>query len=225
VPANVSAALDQALTEGWAWTELSSVRGCASRLAAAFQDSCQLRASRGNGSAVDRLNPTRTEAAKPRSLSARFGAGGFPLHTDGAYVRQPPRLLVLYCVQDTEQRPTRLLRWDEADWSAELLSRLRRETYWFRNGRHSFLDSVVSPGRSFVRFDAGCMIPATRLASATLAELMERLSTRLCLELQWRPGMTLIIDNWRMLHGRGTAAFTGSRTLLRLQLDLKGTKQ
>ncbi len=205
--------------------DMSWVGGSSTTLAEAFQNVGVLRGSRRRGGPVDRLVPMPTEIARSQSLSARFGSGAFPLHTDGAYLRRPPRLLVLYCVRDTERRPTRLLRWDLDPPSAGLLSKLHRETYWFQNGRHSFLDTIVAPQRGFVRFDSGCMIPATRQASATLVELSTRLSARPCDDVHWVDGMALIIDNWRVLHGRGTAASFGTRTLLRLQLDPNGTNE
>ena len=42
--------------------------------------------SRRGGSLVDPLVPTKQEDAYPRSISAIYGTGEFPFHTDGAYM-------------------------------------------------------------------------------------------------------------------------------------------
>ncbi len=217
----VRRAIHRAVEVGWAILALKEIGTEQAQLAAAFTSEGALRRSRTSSPGlVDLLTPTQANHSERRSLSAQYGLGEFPLHTDGAYQPQPPRLVVLYCAHDQGGRPTRLFRWDDAEWTAERRSDFDREVFFFRNGRRSFVDTITAPSRHFVRFDAGCMLPATRGAARLLAEVRAQSDNWHMSTVDWEPGRTLVIDNWRVLHGRGPAAATGRRLLFRLQLDL-----
>ena len=51
--------------------------------------------TRGGDAPVSVLRPTEASAAHPRSLSAEYGLGQQPLHTDGAHMVDPPDIVVL----------------------------------------------------------------------------------------------------------------------------------
>src|SRR6266540_143127 len=53
------------------------------------------RSVRPSGPLVDRLIPRNADEAPERSLSAFYGFGAFPLHTDAAHHQSPPRLVLL----------------------------------------------------------------------------------------------------------------------------------
>src|SRR4051794_21987068 len=62
---------------------------------------------RRGSSPVTTLRPTDPKDANPRSLSAQYGRGAQPLHTDGAHLAQPPDVVILTCT-GTSDTPTRL---------------------------------------------------------------------------------------------------------------------
>ncbi|HEX2211798.1 MAG TPA: hypothetical protein VHG93_29190 [Longimicrobium sp.] len=219
-------AVEDCLRSGWARVHLSGVGQREEALADAFRGVGVLRASRrSTTSVIDALIPVSQESALPRSLSVRFGTGELPFHTDGAHLRVPPRLLVLYCAMDEERRPTRLLHWDAVERGLSDPQQLRREVFRYRSGRDSFLDTIAASHREYVRLDPGCMVPATRRADTLLGEIRERMTVLESEDEMWEAGAALVIDNWRVLHGRGQAERAGARVLFRLQLDLYPSAQ
>ena len=99
--------------------------------------------------------------------------------------------------------------------------RLSREVFYVRSGPRSFVDSILARDRAFVRFDPGCMMPATREAEVLAAEVLACLADSAPVDARWAAGQGRVIDNWRVLHSRGTASRPGDRTLLRGWLDLE----
>jgi alpha-ketoglutarate-dependent taurine dioxygenase len=142
------------------------------------------------------------------------------MHFDGVHLRIPPRLVVLFCVQNTEERPTLVVSWQNVVNGFSDVRALEREVFWLRNGRYSFMDSILDRDRQFVRLDPGCMIPATRGAGDVMRDTLRFAQQAKPDQICLHPGEVLILDNWRVMHGRGLPRCEGERTLLRLQLDL-----
>lgn len=158
------------------------------------------------GPLVDRLKPTPEDEAKPRSLSERHGLGAFPLHTDAAHHRTPPRITVLRLLEGGRpRRPTLLLDW--LDVAGESLSiGLRYGSWLVRAGRHRFYRPAVErskEGHSRIRYDEGCMTPATPVAEHAAKLMSEALSDARLHVVDWTEGSLVVIDNWRVLHARG----------------------
>ena len=160
--------------------------------------------TRRGRSDFDVLRPTEASAAKGSSLSARFGSGEFPLHVDTAHWVVPCRFLVLACEDPgAESRPTRIL-----DWHSLSLGRAERDlllsaAFKVVNGRRSFFSSVLSTRRHFVRYDPGCMRAVDRRSEDAVGLIAELGASRFITEFAWEKGLILVIDNWRVLHGRG----------------------
>jgi hypothetical protein len=130
------------------------------------------------------------------------------------------------------QRPSLLADGQELAFDAVERRELARSVWRVRSGLGSFLASTVlyplkgHPGRAtdalWLRYDAGCMTladPSFSAGATTLREALERLVPQL---VEWEPDLTLVIDNWRMLHGRGTTKVcdAGSRRLQRILVAL-----
>ncbi|MBR7838524.1 TauD/TfdA family dioxygenase [Actinospica durhamensis] len=169
--------------------------------------------------ALATLRPIEQIDAPPNSLSARYGTGDQPLHTDGAHLEQPPDLVVLAC-EGTSATPTRL--WMPRRRESE---RLVMEPEYVRHGIflvHSGKGSFFSPAAVGVRFryDPGCMTPCDERARRTAA-YFERFLER-ATEHQWdQPDTILIIDNRRVLHARASAAEEPEREIQRIAYRLK----
>jgi hypothetical protein len=100
-------------------------------------------------------------------------------------------------------------------------ARLEVAPFLVRNGRKSFYSTICSRSRTFIRFDAGCMLPLGA-DSETAAKLMaHRLETIGSALMHWRMGDVLVIDNWHVLHGRGLGLSETSpdRKLLRVSVE------
>ncbi len=163
-----------------------------------------------NPEPVRTIVPIPRELAPRNTLSSRHGTCAFPLHTDGAHWQEPPRFLILQCVEVGDgDRPTRLL---PPVWLTSSLQRCLSGEPWIVNDRRrAFLCSPVDKAQRRIRYDAACMRPA-----ATTLDRVE-LATRNApaVSLTWRPGDILIIDNWRCLHARAASAKQGRERVLK----------
>jgi len=60
------------------------------------------------GSPPETLRPRSRETARAKSLSATYGLGALPLHTDAAHWVNPPRYVALHCITGPSSTPTLL---------------------------------------------------------------------------------------------------------------------
>jgi hypothetical protein len=156
------------------------------------------------GKLIETLAPQNNTTAPVASLSYQFGFGALPLHSDTAHWIVPCRYIVLACTEVGSVRaPTLIVDAQDPNFSDEELLLLRSATFLVRNGGKSFYASLVDRNRGFVRADPGCMEPMTS-ASVTAMGLFDikRQADRV-ISFDWNAGDVLVIDNWRMLHGRG----------------------
>lgn len=213
-------ALDEALStarrDGWCLLN-RSVSAVAASVLPQAGSSTGLRAipHRTGKNVIAELCPTKPAAAAQRSLSASYGQGEFPLHTDGAYMTQPPEFVLLELVGGPKSSvPTTLVHLRTIIAAG---SRADLELGMFRVQEHggtaSYLPALKA-GR--IRFDANCMVAADprsrRVASAVQELEVEH-------EHYWdSSGATLVIHNWTVLHARGDATGEPDRKLHRLLL-------
>lgn len=165
---------------------------------------------------VDVLRPKRAEEARTRSLSASHGLGPFPFHTDAAHWSVPSRF-VLLCCDEPEPSPTAVKRFPE-NLSKSDSELVRRAVFRFSGGAQGFYSSILDSTRPFIRFDEGCMVPASALAKEALAIVRARLDRSASLEHRWEVGDVLVIDNWSVLHARTGEQSSPLRKLLRIQV-------
>jgi alpha-ketoglutarate-dependent taurine dioxygenase len=178
-------------------------------------------ATRSGGCLCDTLSPTEAEAAKPRSLSKVHDVGEFPLHIDTAHWLTPCRYVMLKCVSPgSAGRPTLLMDTKRLPLTESQLSLLRTTPLRVTNGRNSFFSTILSKTRQFVRFDPGCMTATTAAGAKTLA-ILARQNWPECIEtVCWEADTVVVIDNWRVLHGRGQAVSPDfDRELLRISIQ------
>ena len=174
---------------------------------------------RPRGPLLHALTPTTSSDAPPRSLSAKHGLGAFPLHTDAAHHRIPPRWMLLRCAQPgAEPRPTVLVDSRALGWQDRERREFERIVWRIRNGRGSFLASAVLRDGVGLRYDADCMAAAAPSFGAAAVHFGEKLKDAARTSIRWEPGLALLVDNWRVLHGRavGTGDDAGIRRLDRV---------
>jgi len=166
--------------------------------------------SRLGGPLVDRLAPKPKEEAPPRSMSAFFGLGEFPFHTDCAHFRIPPRFLLLRLAEGaTSDRPTLAQEFRQLGLNANQRNELLRHVWLVNGGRRCFFSSILSdsliPGHTLVRYDQCCIRPALPGFAVSAAILEHAMHEVVPVAVDWKPDEVLIIDNWRVLHARGPA--------------------
>ena len=160
-----------------------------------------------NGDAVKELRVTPCAAARPRTFSAAFGTGGFPLHTDTAFWATPARFLVMRVAGDT-RRPTLVYPLSELFLSAgkQVVAATRKSVWMLRTSIGSVYSDMFfrNPDQDQgVRYDRQCMVPANVAAHEVDKYMSSNLSGAAIQPILWSDGIAVVIANWRALHGRG----------------------
>ena len=176
---------------------------------------------RNRGQICESLRPTDASRASRKSLSARHSFGAFPCHNDTAHWTRPSSFVLLACLEPgSDASDTLLLDIKSLPLGRDSLRKLHETPFRVVNGRHSFFSTIMHRDRDFVRYDPGCMFPLHVEEQAILDILRADRWTGFLHSFQWSRKKFLLIDNWRMLHGRsaiGTNAV--SRHLIRIYVQ------
>lgn len=166
------------------------------------------------------ISPHTTFRAHPRSLSAKYGLDELPFHVELSHRLTPCRYLLLGCIDPGSSTvPTTLLNWHNLNFSKDELNVLESAPILVRNGRRSFYSSILPRNRAYFRYDPGCLEPVDARGTEALALVARQLSNAHCEHHYWERGKILVIDNWRFLHGRGTANGSTGRCLARIMVN------
>lgn len=153
------------------------------------------------------LRPTGREGASKWSLSGTFGHDAFPWHTDGAISSLPPRWIVLRPVELSEPTTTELL-----SPCAELRERLERTVLLAKDraGRARYLPALMlTKDDRRLRWDPRtCRPRSPRVAREIAAAMPTSVIT-------WELGVTLVIDNYKLMHRRPAVTAAAERVLER----------
>ena len=172
------------------------------------------------GALEEIVEPQTSDEAHPRSLSAQYGLNALPFHVELSHRPRPCHYLLLGCINPgSRSATTMLLDWRTLGFSQEELHLLESAPILVRSGRHSFYSTALSPDRAFLRYDPGCLEAVDERGRAALRVVEHRLARGSPDAHEWRLGDILIIDNWRVLHGRGASAHGSGRRLARILIN------
>ncbi|MHB8392069.1 MAG: TauD/TfdA family dioxygenase, partial [Acidobacteriaceae bacterium] len=162
------------------------------------------------------LRPRRLEEAPRNIYSGNYGLSEFPLHTDLAHWYVPPRYLALRCIVGASNVDTLLLdgRLIEKEIGRSTLRRTLAQPRRPLNGRLPLLRILEEPQKlgALIRWDSLFIRPASDASTDTFNRIQVVLREALVIRVTLTsPGDTLIIDNWRMLHGRSSVPRDGLR--------------
>lgn len=167
---------------------------------------------------ISELRVVDSAQARPLTLSATFGTGTFPLHTDTAFWPTPARFLVMLAEGDIRRTTAvcsmrRILNSGGID-----LMKLIEKSVWMvtrrDESRYCLMTLNMKSVWSGVRFDRQCMKPA----NGSAREVADYFDTDGCAtsveQLEWRPQTAVIISNWHALHGRGSQPANEQKRIL-----------
>ena len=175
--------------------------------------------SLGGGEAIHQIRPISQNKSTPNTYSGNYGLGDFPYHTDFAHWHLPPRYFVLRCVIGDPTVKTTIidslpmLNSDVENVLSRAIVRSRRPT----NGKFRFLRLIqyTDDGERIIRWDEKFIQPASDAGVEGFNYLKNKLMVEkheeVCLA---NKGDTLIIDNWRSIHGRSSVNNPDSRRLI-----------
>lgn len=166
------------------------------------------------------IKPQRLHEAHPRSLSSQYGLAALPLHAELSHRPRPCRYLLLGCMNPgSPGTATRLLDWRTLAFSTDELELLAHAPVFVRTGRRSFYATILAPDYTFLRYDPGCLEAVDKRGQSALDLLERRLALASPEAHEWHQGDILIIDNWRILHGRASSRANSGRCLARILID------
>jgi hypothetical protein len=162
--------------------------------------------TRTGGGLCDMLLPIEAHEAKTRSLSKLHAVAEFPLHIDTAHWLTPCRFVILACISPgSASRPSLILDTRRIPLDEHESTLLHTTPFRVANGRNSFFSTIMSKSRTFLRLDPGCMTATTPNGDMVLAILTHKNWPNHIESVQWEAGKVVVLDNWRVLHGRGNA--------------------
>ena len=175
----------------------------------------------GRGGALEEVvRPQTSDAAHPRSLSAQYGLNALPFHVELCHRPRPCRYLLLGCIEPgSPSAVTTLLDWRGLAFSSDEVQLLEGAPILVRTGRRSFYSTILPPGRAFLRYDPGCLEAVDERGRCALELLERRLALSVPDTHEWRYADILIIDNWRVLHGRGPSEPNSGRRLATILIN------
>jgi hypothetical protein len=174
------------------------------------------------GGLVQELIPRAS--ATPNTYSGIYGLENFPFHTDLAHWRLPPRYLLLRCITGYSDVPTLLIdgRIIENAITTDILTRAIFRPRRPRGGALALLRLCEPIGYDYcLRWDEVFLKPASRVGIIADQHIREQIARCEPLPIALtRPGDTLLIDNWRILHARSPiSAGREDRRIERIYLE------
>lgn len=157
---------------------------------------------------IQSLKPRQKSDNLKNQYSGHFGVGEFPLHTDLAHWSYPPRYLLLRCIVGSMSVTTNYIHIDKLK---KIIgnSMFKKSVVKIRKSR-AFATNCLLPTSFFsggvegIRWDSLFLSPMNNSANKIANYLcQEGIQSNLDHVILKNTGDTIIIDNWKMLHGRG----------------------
>jgi L-asparagine oxygenase len=171
---------------------------------------------------VQSLRPR--EKGGDNRYSGHYGLNAFPLHTDLAHWILPPRYLLLRCLVGSNDVFTNLLHSSHVVRAVGMpsLQKAVLRTRKHRVGSSGLVRAIARHNREQIfRWDPIFLQPLNHHAQLLKSVMVDPAFEKVAVEvLLQHPGDTLLIDNWRMLHGRSPVpARSTSRYIERVYLS------
>lgn len=150
---------------------------------------------------VQTLKPRSVEE-KDNTYSGNYGYGMFPFHTDMAHWVKPPRFFMLRCsfpsgITTNILHHEKLLQKLDVNLTSRALFKPRRKV----DGKIHLLRFLSN---DLMRWDSLFIVPANKKGEQLKAGLESELTCvsydKIALD---QVGKCILIDNWKVLHGRG----------------------
>jgi L-asparagine oxygenase len=167
---------------------------------------------------VQAIRPKSKHMVSANIYSGNYGLDAFPFHTDLAHWYLPPRFLLLRCICPADRVATLLHRHESVISALDPVT-IRRALFRPRRklrGQSALLRLLQpSAGSVIFRWDQLFLHPANDEAAEVATHMQSVqpafVENRVVFD---RPGDTLLIDNWAMLHGRTPVPDAGLHRLV-----------
>lgn len=171
---------------------------------------------------IFKLYPTKEDNAKKGTFSNLHGTRKFPLHTDTAFLNVPIRYMILNTNKESSCGTTVLsVRNLFHQLSKDEMKIARESIFRLKTNNSTYYTSLFfkQMGEEGFRYDSTCMIPFNKSAKVFVPILQNAINTAKIEVIKWRQHKTVLIDNWKMLHGRESIGIDINRELRRIYIN------
>lgn len=153
--------------------------------------------SREKGEYLDILSPKKSEVSNKLSLSKIYGINRFPFHTDCAYLKTPPKYILLrYIGSQDNPTPTEIkhLNFNKLNFKEK---EFLNNTIWSVKGlKGNFYSKIYEKG--ILRYDENIMNLCSPIDNL-ISQILSKLETEI---IHWNKNKTIVINNWTSFHSR-----------------------
>lgn len=153
--------------------------------------------SRKEGSIIDTLIAQKKEDTTKDSLSKRYGLAQFPIHTDCAYLRIPPKYILLRYVGSIKNpTPTIIIDFDFSKLTIDEHDFLFSSVWYVKSADGGFYSTICKEG--LIRYDTEVMRSVNSINNK-METILKKMETK---TIEWTNNKVVIINNWTTLHFR-----------------------
>jgi hypothetical protein len=174
-----------------------------------------------NGSYVSILRPSKGGNALKGTFSQVHGLSPFPMHTDTAFLGVPVRYLVFGMIGSSPCATT-YVHFNEICRASriDLMGVAKRAVYLSDTfEERKYIGVAFTHGKkNGIRFDSNVMRPMNADAKKfheCVSHILDSISVH---QVDWTGNRAVIIDNWKVLHGRDETA-DEDREILRIYVE------
>lgn len=167
----------------------------------------------------DTLTIKSKNTANPKSLSALYGDKDFPFHTDGAYLAEPPKYVILRSPKEIKNCPTIICK---PNFTSTDIKDLMKNVWLVNGGRGKFYTSMIEDNNNDyrMRYDLACMRPALEDFKSSADIMASIITVSDKEEINWNVNQCIIFNNWKLLHSRADATSSSDRILERIWIKI-----
>lgn len=157
---------------------------------------------------VQTLTPRKRDNESKSTYSGNFGLDQFPMHTDLAHWHIPFRYLLLRCVMPADNVATKIVD-SKIVLAGERKSDISRAHFKPRRLLENKSNLLKLYQNGVFRWDSLFIVPANKLGEILKQKVEAKLQSLKPNEIFFEnPGDCLLLDNWRVLHGRSSVPKT-----------------
>lgn len=153
--------------------------------------------SRKESEIIETLIALSSDQVEKDSLTKRYGLNQFPIHTDCAYLKFPPKYILLRYIGSIDNpTPTIIMHFDKSKLSEEELDFVCRTIWFVKSEDKGFYSTIYKDG--ILRYDKEVM-RMVNPAENRMDDILAKMTTT---EIEWKKNKVVIINNHSALHFR-----------------------
>ncbi|MDO3695991.1 TauD/TfdA family dioxygenase [Wenyingzhuangia sp. chi5] len=175
-----------------------------------------------NGQNIFNLRPILKDKAIKGTFSNKHGLDEFPFHTDTAFLKKPARYILMHSEKPSNCNTTIISRIDFWDLLSQIdKSNAERAIYLVKTNSEIFYTSFIFRENNIegIKYDPSCMFPFNKYAKIFDKTFQQILSIIQYENIKWSGNKTVLIDNWKSLHGRKSVKEDTERELKRIYIN------